>query len=242
MKNYRTVLLILLLSLLGISLLAGCTPKQEDELTLPKKETPALEESQTVEELQTLQSKYDQLNTDYETVKNELKTEQAQYDELNKQHSELTTKYNELNTKYNELNTNYNELSSKYDTLMQGTAGISEADVEQEIFELINQNRQSSGLNELEWTDSIYKYAIRHSGDMAAAKKLEYADLNYSQDVFRAAGYSTVDRIAHAALTIWKESQQYEDNFLNVSSNYGVVATTKSGEIFYITYFASSQK
>ena len=235
MKCLHRVLLGSLIILSSITLLAGCTPKPEDEVPLHEEVAQVQEDSQIVKELQILQEKHNKLSADYDTAKSEVEEKQAQYDKLNQEHSELRTKYDELNTKYNEL-------SAKYDVVMQGTAGIKEEDVEQAIFRLINQERRKNGLNLLEWTDSIYMWAKEHSDDMATKKRLEYSEYSYSQDVFRAAGYSTIDRIAEATLMIWEESLQYERNFLNEHTSYGAVAVTKSGEIFYITYFAHSQK
>lgn len=240
MKKWLLVGVMLLVSLLVV----GCGIPQEDYNAV-------VDERDTAQaEVASLQSKLSKMQSDLSTAESNLAEAQSQIESLESdldeatraKYEELESEYSELNTKYNELKADYDELSVKYNTLIEGTAGISEKDVEQAIFEVINQDRQNNGLNELEWTDSIYWWAKEHSDYMAARKRLELSDYSYWQDIFRAAGYSTVDRIANAALIIWKESPTYETNFLDGDANYGVVAVSKSGEIFYITYFAHMSK
>ena len=234
MKHSHAILLVLLGFFLGIFLVVGCAPKLEEETYIPEDVTPTQQSSQ-VESGEVKQDQNGELNDDCNTIRSELEATQAKYEELQ-------SKYSELNIKHNKLKADYDELSVKYNTLIEGTAGISEKDVEQAIFELINQDRQNNGLNELEWGYTFYEWAKKHSDNMLKTNRLEYSDLAYWQDVFRAAGYSTLDRMVNAALMVWKTGTQYESTFLNEQAKLGVVAVSKSGEIFYITYFASAHE
>ncbi len=235
MKYPHAILLVLLGFFLGIFLVVGCAAKLESETPPPEDVAPTQEDSQVESELEVQQDQNGESDSNCDDIKSELEATRAKYEELQ-------SEYSELNTKYNKLNADYDELSVEYNTLIEGTAGISEGDVEQAIFEAINQDRQDNGLNELEWTGGFYEWAKEHSDYMATRKLLELSEESYWQDIFRAAGYSTLDRIADATLMVWKESTTYETNFLNVNANYGTVAASKSGEIFYITYFAHTQK
>lgn len=242
MRYSKRLIAGLLVLSLSIFLLVGCATALEDEASQPEEVAPVREDSQVKGELLILQGKYDKLSVDQDTVKNELETTQVKYDELSIANDELNTKYDELSTQYDELNTKHNELNLNYQILMEGTAGVNEEDIEQAIFELINLERKNIGLSELEWADGIYMWAKENSNDMATRKSVEYSEYNYWQEVFRAAGYSTIDRMAKATLVVWKESPQFELNILNQAANYGVVAVTKTNDIFYITYFSSPNK
>ena len=222
MRNKIIVAALLLVLLL--LLVPSCTAKitQEDydmvksELTAAQSQIVSLQDE--LAEAEILQDNYDELSTNYDTVKSELEILQAKYDKLSVE---------------------YNELSAKYDAVLKIPEEISEEDVEQAIFELINQERLNSGLNELEWDDNLYKWAIDHSGYMARENRFEYSDYILTwQDIFWAAGYDTVDRIAEATLIVWRGKRHYESIFMNESAKYGAVAVVKQGEIFYITYFA----
>lgn len=168
-------------------------------------------------EAELLQGKYDDLSATYDVSKAELEAVHAEYDQLSEE---------------------YDDLSAKYDALTVGTAGISAEEVEQAIFERINQERVKNGLNTLEWNTGLYKWAAAHSRYMATERRYLYSDYTAWQDIFWAAGYSTLDGIANATMLVWKESRQYQANFLSEPTIYGVVAVEKAGEIFYITYMA----
>jgi len=233
LMKYSNKLLLGFLSLgMTIFLLVGCTAESEEEQSQPE------QESQAEIELQILQEKYDELSSDYNDIKSELEIIQAAYDNLSTKNNELNTKYDDLNAKYNELSTKYDNLKASYDALTQEPEVIKEEDLEQAIFALINLERQELGLPLIEWSDGLYWYATKHSDDMAEKKRLEYSGYSYWQDIFRAAGYKTVDEIADAAMIVWKDSLQYAVNFLSKGAQFGAVGVTKSGEIFYITFFA----
>jgi len=254
----RKITMLSMLLIIAIFSVPSCAPTvSQQEYDRVSNELRAIQ-SQLVSlqgklaEAELLQAQNEELNKQFYTVKSEFETIQAKYEELSTEHGELNkqfdtvksesetiqAKYEELSTEYEELNKQFEELSRKYDIIIEGTAEINEEDVEQAVFKLVNQERKNNGLNELMWGDNLYKWAIANSRTMATNKSLEYSELFSWQEVFWATGYGTTDRIANAALTIWKDGKQYERNFLSTGANYGAVAVYKSGEIFYITYVA----
>jgi len=261
----RKITMLSMLLIIAIFSVPSCAPTvSQQEYDRVSNELRAIQ-SQLVSlqgklaEAELLQAQNEELNKRFDTVKSEFETIQAKYEELSTEYEELSTehgelnkrfdtvksesetiqaKYEELSTEYEELNKQFEELSEQYDIIIEGTAKINEEDVEQAVFKLVNQERKNNGLNELMWGDNLYKWAIANSRTMAINKSLEYSELFSWQEVFWATGYGTTDRIANAALTIWKDGKQYERNFLSTGANYGAVAVYKSGEIFYITYVA----
>jgi len=235
----KKILWVILSCLMVLSLLvASCTlapPAKEDA-------APPEQDSQAKSELQILQARYDELSASYDDVKSKLEITQAKYDELSAKHNELSDKYDKLSAKHGELSAKYEGLSAEYDAMIQGTRGINEEDIEQAIFRLVNKERQNNGLNKLEWSDNLHWAAKDHSQHMATIKRLEYSERSYWQGIFQAAGYSTLDRIANAALIIWEESLRYEGHFLCKGAKYGAIGVSKSGDIFYITYFAHTSQ
>lgn len=222
---------IILSTLLFIALfnMSSCAPtvSQQEYDRVNKERTEMQRQVVTLQnqlaEAEKLRADYDRLSNDYSAMRNELETLQAKYDELDAKHLELDAKYDELSEQYNVL-------------VEEET--ITEEDIEQAIFELINQERQDNGIDELEWNRTLHRWAKSHSRDMATRKRLEYSEDSAWQEVWKAAGYSTVDRLASATLMIWKDSIRYESQFLAKGAKLGAVAAYKSGEVFYITYFA----
>ena len=255
MRKIIMLSVLLVLVLFSVPACASTVSQQEydrvtDELRALQSQLASLQGKLTEAEL--LQVQNEEWEKQFNTAKSELETMQAkyenlstEYEDLNKQFdvgkSELETmqvKYEVLSTEYGELNNQFEELSRQYAILLEGTAEINEADVEQAVFELVNQERTNDGTNELMWGDNLYRWAKANSLSMATNKRLEYIEYLGWQDVFWATGYGTADRMANATFTVWKNHQEYERNFLSVGAKYGAVAVYKSGEIFYITYVA----
>lgn len=230
MRNLKILLLSSFTILLFVSLLSGCSGGSE--------ETETEEESQTEIELKTLQDEYDALNTDYENVKNQLESTQSNYQDLSTSYNELETKYNNLNTRYNDLNSKYNELNVNYNELIKEPEEITEENLEQVIFNLINQEREIAGVPPIKWHEGLLWYARKHSMFMADRRMLEYSGESYYQEIFRGAGYKTTEDMANAAMLIWKHGIQYETNFLKEDANNGAVGVVKSGDVYYVTYYA----
>lgn len=185
-------------------------------------------------QLQSLQSQYDALNQKYEAAITAKDAVQARYDDLNKE-------YDTLQDELDALQDRYDELSRKYEEAVSGVAAqeITEEEVEQAIFNLVNQERIRRGLAASLWGVNLYGWAKTNSRNMATNKVIEYSDYSSWQDVQWVTGYSTTERMANAVFTIWQNGLQYERNFLNQNATYCAVGVHKSGEIFYITYIAS---
>ena len=247
MKKYRDILFVLVGFILGIVLIVGCGAKIDEDTTSIEEE---VEKSIVTEEEPEETDEQEQAESeDCDSIISELESLKAKYEELQAENSELTAKYNKLLSDYDELTVNYSNLSSDYDELtvlynklLTEAPDITEDDVEQGIFERINAERKAGGLNELEWTDTFHQAAKEHSSYMADENVVEPSDQSYMQGVFRAAGYSTLDRIINAAIMVWEREVTYSLNFLNIHAEYGTVAAKKSGDIYYITYFAHTHK
>jgi len=254
MRKITMLSMLLVMALFSVPSCAPTVSQEEydrvsNELSAIQSQLASLQDKLSEAEL--LQALNEELNRQYDAVKSERETIQAQYEELSTEYEELNkqidtvksgfetmqAEYEELSTEYEELDNKYEELSEQYDIIMEGTAEIIEEDVEQAVFELINQERINNGLDELEWGVYLYKSALSNSRNMATRKRLEYPEFGW-QEIFWATGYGRADRIANAALTVWKNRLKYETNFLNAVTKYGAVAVYKSGEIFYITYVA----
>lgn len=254
MRKITMLSMLLVMALFSVPSCAPTVSQEEydrvsNELSAIQSQLASLQDK--LSEADLLQALNEELNRQYDAIKSERETIQAQYEELSTEYEELNkqidtvksgfetmqAEYEELSTEYEELDNKYEELSEQYDIIMEGTAEIIEEDVEQAVFELINQERINNGLDELEWGVYLYKSALSNSRNMATRKRLEYPEFGW-QEIFWATGYGRADRIANAALTVWKNRLKYETNFLNAVTKYGAVAVYKSGEIFYITYVA----
>ncbi|KPK24372.1 MAG: hypothetical protein AMJ70_02110 [Dehalococcoidia bacterium SG8_51_3] len=249
MKKIAIILSLIVLLLGALSCAQGVSQQEYDrvsgELQAIQNQLAALQDKLAEAEL--LQAKNDLLNKQLEAAKNELEAAEAKYEGLSAEYDELNetvsvefeaiqAEYEDLSTKYAELNKQFEELSEQLGAT--GGAGIEERDIEQAVLKLVNQERTNRGLDELAWGENLYKWALTNSRNMAASQQLEYSEYVGWQDVYRATGYHTADEMASATLVIWKETPQYERNFLNVGADYGAVGVYKSGEIFYITFLA----
>jgi len=214
--------MFLLISLL----LVGCGGISEEAYNAVKSERDAVQAQVTnlQSEASAMQAEYDGLQADYDEVKSEFETLQAEHEELSAENDELKVR--------NE------ELSEQLGILVEETGEIIEADVEQAVFELANQERVDNGLEALEWGKYLYKTAIANSRDMAESGQLEYPSRAAGKEIHRAAGYSTADGMANATLIIWRGTSHFDVNFLVKGARYGAVGVYKSGDIFYITYMA----
>ncbi len=207
----RKITIRSMLLVMALFMVPSCAPKvspQEydrvsNELSTIQSQLASLQGKLAEAEL--LQAQNEELNKQYDTAKSEFETMQARYENLN--------------AEYDGLNEQFEELSEQYNIIMEGAAGIDEEDIEQAVFKLVNQERENNGLDEIAWGENLYKWAITNSRSMATNKRLEYSEYVGWQDIFWATGYGTAERIASAALTVWKNHRQYERNFLNTGAN-----------------------
>jgi uncharacterized protein YkwD len=230
MDKMRKITMLSVLLVIALFSVPSCAPtvsQQEydrvsNELSAIQSQLASLQSK--LAEVELLQAQNEELNKQYDAVKSEFEAMQA--------------KYEELSAEYEELDKQFEELSKQYEIIMEGTAEINEEDVEQALFELINQERENNGLNELMWGKYLYKNAIANSRNMATNKQLEYPSRAAGKEVYWTAGHSTADGIANVTLIILKNKVHYELDFLVRGFRYGAVAVYKSGEIFYITCMA----
>ena len=247
-----SVLLVVIL-LISTSCTSGISQDEYDrvknELSTIQSELASLQSKLT--ESMALQAQSEVLNSKLDTLQGEYEVLQTKYEELIAEYDELSGDYDNVQSEFKAMQDEYEELSAKYEELSkqmetvveeEEVVEIIEEDVEQAVFKLVNQERRDNGLNELEWSDLLHKWAIANSRNMATNTSYEYSSYAGWQDIFWAIGYDTADEIAEAALTVWRTSLIYDKNILNLITNYGTVAVHKSGEIYYITYIASPLK
>ncbi len=142
-----------------------------------------------------------------------------------------------------DLQLEYDSLKAQYDLLVGMETGITEEDIEQALFDLINQERISYGLDALEIGHNLEDWSLINCQNMAFSKESEYYTDSWIpfQRVFLAAGYSSLDRLVNAAMMTWQSHRlSYETNVLSDEAIYGAVRVVKSGDIYYITFMASN--
>jgi len=252
MRKITIISIFLVMALLGLTSCAAKVSPQEyervsNELHAVQGQLASLQGK--LAEAESLQAENEKLKKQFDAAKGQFETLQAEHEELGTKYEELSKQFDAVKSQsetmqaeYKKLNTEFEELSEQYDIMIKGTAQINAEDIEQAVFKSVNQKRTNNGLDELIWGENIYKWAIANSRSMATNKRTEYSEYPSWQEVFWATGYGTADRIANAALNIWKNTVHYDLNFLNRGAIYGTVAVHQSGEIFYITYIASSFK
>ena len=209
-----------------------------------------VELQESLSEAQTLQTQYDDLMVQYDeladqndTNLDEIASLESQIEELDNEIDGLT---DEIEAKINEianLVADYDELKAQYDAMVGSTLEINEENIEQALFDLINQERISHDLNALEVGHNLVSYSEINSQRMSISKEGEYYTDYWVpfQRIFIATGYSSLDRIANAAMTIWKShALSYEANILDEDALYGAVSVVKSGEVYYITFMGSN--
>ncbi|MCH8864639.1 MAG: hypothetical protein IIB13_04670 [Chloroflexi bacterium] len=194
-----------------------------------------------------LNDQYDELSQSYDTVVSEYESLQAKFDDLSTEYEDLgkqldavRDEYETLQAQYEDLLAEYDVLRAQYDIVTEEPAVITEEDVEQALFNLVNQGRVTNGLDEQLWGINIYKWATENSRNMATNRRIEYSSYASWQAVEWATGYDTTDEMAEAVMTMWRNTRNYERTFLNINATYGTVAVYKSEEIYYITYIASN--
>jgi len=271
MTNIMRITIPSILSIIILLSMLGCTPSvsQEEydsaksELSDVMRQVATLQDR--LDEAIIIEAQYHDLNTQYEDLKkqhdariDEIQTIISEFEELNTKYEQLKgqddariseiqaaqVEYDKLNNEFEELNKEHEELKSQYDIIVQGTANLTEEGINQAIFELINQERENNGVDELIWGKNLYRLAEQNSRKMAEEGKYQYSDASTIwQQVFMATRYGTLYQLANAVLITWKSNDyRYRYHIINPLAIYGAVATKKLGEVYYITYIASVYK
>ena len=242
-----SVFCILLLAL--VASITGCNPQvsaEEYNTVLGELENYRIK-------LQSLESKLaEQTRADNASV--EPTALEFQYQALSKNFAYLKTQYDagnaeiqKVNRAYEELTIQYDDLTKKLDALrtqldtFNTSNTISVAGIEKAVFVQINEARTQNGLGTLLWKDSDYSWARNNCIQMAELNKEIYQAGVLWRLNFRADGYENIGTLANGALLLWKnDDYSFNQRVLNGQIKYGVVATYKSGNIYYITYMGSS--
>ena len=223
---------------LGVVLLSGCsappagqtTPAGNGQTT-PAQPTATADCSAVEKQLADLQDKYNQLYNDNTQLT-------SSYTQLDSDYQQLETANQQLQSDNAKLKSDYNQLQDDYAKVTSVDGNVLEGDLEQAIFRLINEKRADAGVGQLQWTDSLYFWAKEQSNAMAQSHKVYLSDYSYWQDVGRMAGQATAEQMANGMMTLWEEDTNFPVDFLPADAKYSVVAVTRTGNVYYITYFA----
>jgi len=253
MKN-----IIIGIILLGILVLGGLGSCGQDDLQAEydilvaqyeEANTQLVQLEEDLAAAQLVQTQYDALVVQYDDLSDQNTTNLGEIASLEAQIAEVESELDELaeeiDIKINELAEcayDYDVLKAQYDAMIGAAMAINEENIEQALFDLINQVRVANGLNELQIGINLNNWALVNSQNMVVSKQLEQYTTHAVpfQRAFIATGYSSLDRIVNAAMTIWQSHIiSYEDNILAEDAAYGAVRVVKSGDIYYITFLAS---
>jgi outer membrane murein-binding lipoprotein Lpp len=201
-------------------------------------------------EAQILQTQFDELSAQYDALQNQNDASLDIIASLGAEVEELGDEIDALNAdieaKTSELADwifQYDELKAEYDALVGQGMEITEENIELALFDLINQERISNGLNALNIGHNLEAWSLINSQRMAYSKEYEYY-VDYwvpFQKIFIAVGYNSLDGVVNAAMKLWQSNAlSYEENILNEDALYGAISAVKSGDIYYITFMASN--
>jgi archaellum component FlaC len=253
MKHISKIIIISIISVILLLSVASCSPsisqeeydKVNNELNNVKLQVAALQDE--LDEALISGMEYERLNTQYQELLEEYNAQsveiQAIKSDLNDLNASYEAKIDELQgmqEDYDLLNQEYDELQEQYDAVVQEEV-FSVEEVDQAIFALINQERSSRGLYELDWGENIYMWAKWNSIDMSETGDFEYSGWLSVQAVLITAGQTTFDGLVDGVMMVWKQRKhEFSPKILSTSVKYGAVATVKSGDVYYITYVAST--
>lgn len=254
MKNIIRIITISIILIIVLFGMADCSPSiSQEEYDSVKNELSDVkikaEELQSkLDEAKITEVQYDQLNFQYQELKkqndeqiNKIQAIQSDLDELNVNYNAKINEIQDMQAEYDELDQEYEELKDQYDTIVQGNAVFPEADINQAIFKLINQERSNNGLDVLEWGVNLYGWARQNSIAMAETGDFKYTSWLSVQAVLITAGQATLDGLVNGVMEVWKQrTHEYNPKILNTSVKYGAVAAYRSGSVYYITYVAST--
>ena len=239
---------------LGVAVSCGQDDLQEQidilKTQLSDANSQVTELQQKLFEAQTIESQYDVLEDQYADLQAEneanlasIETMGATIEQLDMQVNQLTSTNAAHVAEIAELQQEYNSLKAQYDLLLGLEAGISVDAIEQALFELINQERISYGLNTLQPGTNLSDWALINSQRMAVSKEFEYYEDTWVpfQRVYIAAGYGSLDKLVNGVLITWQSHALfYQENVLSEDAIYGSVRVVQSGDIYYITFLASN--
>lgn len=201
-------------------------------------------------EAQVLEDQYDDLNSEYESLKATNDANLEEIDELGVTIESLgdevaiLTNTNDVQAAEIEtLQQQYNSLKAQYDLLVGLGTDITEENISGALFDLINQERIAHGLVALQPGHNLEDWSLINCQNMAFSKEIEYYTDTWVpfQRVFIAVGYSSLDRIVNGAMTMWQSHELfYADNVLSEDAIYGAVSVVNSNGLYYITFMASN--
>jgi len=194
--------------------------------------------------------KYQDLLKDYNTAVDELESAEGEYIALNAEHENLKSEHQTLQSQnesnlnqINLLQTENTQLRVQVNELTPPFPEIAPVDLEQALFDRINEARIDAGLDALQRGKNLVNWSRSNSQAMSVAKQtIIYIDNWVPYQLhFIAGGYNTLDAIVNAIMIIWpSHALSYQNNVLADDAIYGAVGAVKMGEIYYITFMANN--
>jgi uncharacterized protein YkwD len=253
MKHISKIIVISIISVIVLLSVASCSPsisqeeydKVKSELNDVRLQVEALQDE--LDEAMIFEAQYDRLNTQYQELEEqynaqsvEIQILKSDFDDLNVSYKAKIDEIQGIQDDYDILSEEFEDLKMQCDAIVQNEV-FSLEEVDQAIFALINQERSNNGLYELEWGENIYMWAKWNSVAMSETGDFEYSSWLSVQAVLITAGQTTFDGLVDGVMMVWKQRKhEYSPKILSTGVKYGAVATVKSGDVYYITYVAST--
>ena len=184
---------------------------------------------------------------DTQPLQDEIASLEVQVSDLGDEIAALNEQNDAINQDKANLEAQYAQISAEYDELEATLAAMTlpvtftKEEVESEIFRLLNEERVKAGKPEFMWGSAMYNVAKNNSRTMSELGKITTSSLVLYEETFWAIHYDSVAEIAAAALFTWKANEyRFEHGALLASNTYGAVGAYQVGDVFYITFAASS--
>ncbi len=253
MKYSIRIIIISVVSIVVLLGLFGCSSsvsneeydRVKNELDDAMTQVQALQEK--LDDATILETQYQDLKNQYDAAAAELQTVRSDFDALNDSYQQLLVQDNArlseiqgLEIDYDMLNQEFEELQKQYDSMFQSSTEFSNEEVDQAIFNLVNQERRNAGLDELEWGVNLYSWARQNSVSMSETGEFKYTSWLSTQAVLITSGQETFDGLVNGVMAVWKQQKhEFTPKFLSTVTKYGAVATYRLGDIYYITFLAN---
>jgi len=248
-KNSLRIIIPVLLAAALVGM-AGCSSSisQEDyealQSELQAKSAAAAALESQVDELnadyQELELQYNARDVEIQAVRADLAALNVSCEQLMQQDEARLEEIQDWIAEYDALVQDYNELKAQYDSIVDEHGEFTEAEVDQAIFALVNQDRRANGLDELEWGVNLYGWARQNSISMSDTGEFKYTAWLTRQAVLITAGQATLDGLVNGVMMVWRQQKhEYTPKFMDPKSPYGAVATYKLGGVYYVTFAAA---
>lgn len=110
-------------------------------------------------------------------------------------------------------------------------------ELERQVFDEINSERQRKGRVPLDWSDKFYSSAKNSSTRMAREGKIEHAGFNSNTEAATPVNSYPLDQIGKEAVSMWSGSVEHWNILMSDYSYYGAVSITPFKDDTYVVVF-----